>query len=70
MIKKRACYVDNFGKVSQVTIRSLAGGAKYVSKYITKDMSFFMTCPMLQDIYLAIKIVIKIFSQSIGKVMV
>lgn len=38
---KRACYVDNFGKVSQVTIRSLVGGAKYVSKYITKDMSFY-----------------------------
>lgn len=34
-------YVDNFGKPSQITIRSLAGGAKYVSKYITKDLSFY-----------------------------
>lgn len=34
-------YVDNYGNVSSILIRSLAGGAKYVSKYVTKDLSYF-----------------------------
>ena len=39
--KARGVYVDNFNKPCSVTIRSLAGGAKYVSKYVTKDLSFY-----------------------------
>lgn len=39
--KRKNSYVGNNGEPSQVTIKSLAGGAKYVSKYITKDLSFY-----------------------------
>lgn len=40
--KRRGCnYVDNYGNVSSILIRSLAGGAKYVAKYVTKDLSYF-----------------------------
>lgn len=48
--KTRGIYVGNDGKPSQVTIKSLAGGAKYVSKYITKDMSFYDLPLVLQYI--------------------
>lgn len=34
-------YVDNYGSISTPLIRSLVGGAKYVSKYVTKDLSFY-----------------------------
>lgn len=34
-------YVDNYGCTSSPLIRSLVGGAKYVSKYVTKDLSFY-----------------------------
>lgn len=34
-------YVDNHNKVVAPTLRSLKGGARYVSKYITKDISYF-----------------------------
>lgn len=34
-------YVDNYGKTVDICVRNMAGGARYVSKYITKDMSYF-----------------------------
>lgn len=37
---RRKSYVDNYGKCVDIEIRSLKGAAKYVSKYITKDMSY------------------------------
>lgn len=39
--KYRNCYVDNDGFPVVPTLHSLADGAKYVSKYVTKDMSFY-----------------------------
>ena len=38
---KNGVYVDNKGEASSILIRSLAGGAKYVAKYVTKDLSYF-----------------------------
>lgn len=37
----RDCFVDNDSNYSEIRIRSLVGGAKYVSKYVTKDLSFY-----------------------------
>lgn len=37
----RSCFVDNNYNYSEIRIRSLVGGAKYVSKYVTKDLSFY-----------------------------
>lgn len=34
-------YVDDFDRPDDPCIRSLAGGARYVSKYVTKDLSFY-----------------------------
>lgn len=34
-------YVDSYGKPSTPLIKSLRGGARYVSKYITKDLSYY-----------------------------
>lgn len=38
---KNGVYVDNKGEAASILIRSLAGGAKYVAKYVTKDLSYF-----------------------------
>lgn len=34
-------YVDDYDRPDDPCIRSLAGGARYVSKYVTKDLSFY-----------------------------
>lgn len=39
--KSHKCFIDNDGNMSEIRIRSLVGGAKYVSKYATKDLSFY-----------------------------
>lgn len=39
--KKRGCYVDNKKRVYEPRIRNLCDSARYVSKYVTKDMSFY-----------------------------
>ena len=39
--KYKNAYVDNNNAVVTPCIRSLVGGAKYVSKYVTKDLSFY-----------------------------
>lgn len=39
--RKGGVYVGNDGSPAPILIRSLAGGAKYVSKYVTKDLSYF-----------------------------
>lgn len=39
--KNRSCFVDDKSNYSEIRIRSLVGGAKYVSKYVTKDLSFY-----------------------------
>lgn len=38
---RRSCFVDDKYNYSEIRIRSLVGGAKYVSKYVTKDLSFY-----------------------------
>lgn len=37
----RQCFVDNSNNPSDILLRDRAGGAKYISKYVTKDMSYF-----------------------------
>lgn len=37
----RGCYIDNKKRFYEPRIRSLANGARYVSKYITKDISYY-----------------------------
>lgn len=39
--KNRSCFVDDKYNYSEIRIRSLVGGAKYVSKYVTKDLTFY-----------------------------
>lgn len=39
--EKHHIWVDNNNAPSSILIRSLAGGCKYVAKYVTKDMSFY-----------------------------
>lgn len=38
--EKRNCYVDSDGVSITPLLRSLSGGAKYVTKYVTKDLSY------------------------------
>lgn len=38
---RRSSFVDDDYNYSEIRIRSLVGGAKYVSKYVTKDLSFY-----------------------------
>ena len=38
---RNGVYVDNDNNPSSILIRSLAGGAKYVAKYVTKDLSYY-----------------------------
>ena len=51
--KKRRVYVDNDNKPTTPKIRILRGCARYVSKYITKDLSY-LNIPLLQQ-YLSVK---------------
>lgn len=39
--KRKGCYVDNFGNGVTPELLSKTGSAFYVSKYITKDLSYF-----------------------------
>lgn len=39
--KERGCYIDNKKRRYEPRLRSLSFGAKYVAKYITKDMSYY-----------------------------
>ena len=39
--QKGVGYVGNHGESAPILIKSLVGGAKYVSKYVTKDLSYF-----------------------------
>lgn len=38
--KHTKCYLDSFGDAITPVLRSLTGGAKYVTKYVTKDLSY------------------------------
>lgn len=50
---KRKVYVDNDNQPTTPKIRVLRGCARYVSKYITKDLSY-LNMPLLQE-YLSVK---------------
>ena len=56
---KRNCYVDSYGEVSSPLLKGfdpasgvpLYAGSKYVSKYVTKDLSYFNLNPLLEKVY-------------------